>query len=104
MSKVIAIDFDGCLCSNKFPYVGEPHWSVINEAKKRQAGGDKLILWTCRTDGYLEDAISACKEWGLKFDAVNDSTDEWKKMFGNSPRKIGANEYWDDRAVRMPAE
>lgn len=104
MRKTIAVDFDGCLCENRFPFVGAPNWSVINEAKERQRNGDKLILWTCRTGVYLEDAITACKQWGLTFDAINDSTEEWKQMFGNNPRKVGANEYWDDRAVRMPRE
>lgn len=35
---------------------------------------------------------------GLQFDAINDSLPEWKEHFGTSPRKIGADEYWDDKA------
>lgn len=100
--KVIAIDFDGCICENDFPYVGFPHWKVINEAKAEQEKGAKLILWTCREGEYLEDALAACHEWGLYFDAVNDSVDSWKKNFKNNTRKVGADEYWDDRAVRKP--
>ena len=47
----------------------------------------------------LDAALAACKKEGLRFDAVNESTDAWKQAWGTSPRKIGATEYWDDRAV-----
>lgn len=33
------------------------------------------------------------------FDAINDSLPEWKDHFGTYPRKIGADEYWDDKAI-----
>ena len=101
MSKVIAIDFDGCLCENRFPSIGEPHWSVIHKVLDEQRAGAKLILWTCREGGYLDAAVKACEDWGIKFDAVNDSLDSWKERFGSNPRKVGATEYWDDKAVRI---
>lgn len=50
----------------------------------------------------LQQALDACKGWGLEFDAVNDSLPKWKETWKNDPRKIGATEYWDDKAVRMP--
>ena len=102
MKKAIAIDFDGCLCDNKWPLVGEPHWDVIERAKAEKAAGAGLILWTCREGELLDLAVEACSKWGLEFDAVNDSLPEWKETWGDSPRKVGANEYWDDHAVRMP--
>lgn len=97
--KAIAIDFDGCLCSNAYPEIGAPHWDVIAKAKLEQKNGAGLILWTCRKERLLQEAIEACSIWGLEFDAVNDSLPEWIKEYGNSPRKVGATEYWDDRAV-----
>ena len=48
MRKVIAIDFDGCLCSNAYPHIGKPNWRVIAEALIAQKSGAALILWTCR--------------------------------------------------------
>lgn len=99
MTKTIAIDFDGTLCSNEFPNIGKPHMGVIYAAIKAQYNGAKLILWTCREGELLDAAVKACEEWGLTFDAINDSTPEWKEMFGSDPRKVGATEYWDDRAV-----
>lgn len=101
MDRVIAIDFDGCLCDNKYPEIGAPHIYVIRKAIHEQNHGAKLILWTCRDGPLLEAAVSACKSWGLTFDAVNDNVESWKQRYGNDTRKVGATEYWDDRAVRM---
>lgn len=95
----IAIDFDGCLCSNHYPEIGAPHWSIIAEAKREQQMGAGLILWTCREGKLLDDALAACERWGLRFDAVNDSLPSWKEFYGNDTRKVGADEYWDDKAV-----
>lgn len=104
MRKVIAIDFDGCLCTNAFPAVGEPNWTVINRAKQEQQAGAGLILWTCREGQSLLEAVSACEGWGLTFDSINESLPDWIEAFGTRLRKVGATEYWDDRGVRMPAE
>lgn len=99
MKKAIAIDFDGCLCSNAYPKIGMPNWSVINRALAEQAAGAGLILWTCREGVLLQQAVDACATWGLSFDAVNESLPSWIDAFGSRPRKVGASEYWDDRAV-----
>lgn len=100
--RVIAVDFDGCLCDNAYPDIGAPNWQVIDAALKERADGAALILWTCREGDMLQQALDACKGWGLEFDAVNDSLTKWKETWKNDPRKIGATEYWDDKAVRMP--
>lgn len=70
MQKVIAIDFDGTLCENKYPEIGLPRWGVIFKALSEQENGAALILWTCRTGKELNDAVDACAKWGLTFDAV----------------------------------
>lgn len=45
-SKIIAVDFDGTLCENKWPEIGEANEDMIYYLRKRQAEGDKLILWS----------------------------------------------------------
>ena len=97
--KVIAIDFDGTLCENRWPAIGAPKWNVINKALKEKEQGAKLILVTMREGQSLDEALSACTSWGLSFDAVNDNLESWQKRYHNNPRKIGATEYWDDRAI-----
>lgn len=102
MRKAIAIDFDGCLCTDAYPAIGEPIWPVIYRAKAEQRAGAGLILWTCREGQILRDAIAACEGWGLTFDSVNESLPDWIEAFGTQPRKVGASEYWDDKAASIP--
>lgn len=103
MRKAIAIDFDGCLCVDAFPDIGAPNWAAIDRAKAEQLAGAGLILWTCREGQLLQDAVDACRKWGLTFDAINESLPDWIEAFGTMPRKVGASEYWDDKAIQMVA-
>lgn len=99
MKYAIAIDFDGTLCTNDYPRIGKPNREIIYTAIQLQQHGAGLILWTCREGGYLTEAITACESWGLRFDAINESLPEWRAAWGSNPRKVAANEYWDDRAM-----
>lgn len=98
-NKVIAIDFDGCICENAWPGCGRPNIAVIAEAKWEKTHGAKLILWTCRSGQDLEEAVRYCRKYGLEFDAVNDNIEERKDTYMNNCRKVWADEYWDDHAV-----
>lgn len=99
MKKVIALDFDGTLCENAWPGIGDPKWAVIRAAQEEQRQGALLILWTTREGPELEQALAWCEYVGLRLDGVNTSAQCWKDAYQNDPRKIGATEYWDDRAV-----
>ena len=100
-TPVIAIDFDGCLCQDDYPEIGKPNEDVIEQAKRLQRDGACLILWTCRAGKDLEAAVEACRSWGLEFDAVNENPQFRIDLYGNDCRKVGADEYWDDRSVWM---
>ena len=99
--KVIAVDFDGCLCEAKWPEIGEARQQVINELIKQQAEGAKLILWTCRGGKYLDNALEWCYEHDIWFDAINENLPEFVELFNNDSRKIRADEYWDDKSVEI---
>lgn len=97
--EIIAVDFDGTLCENKWPDIGEPNIQLIDYLKKRQEDGDKLVLWTCRTGEYLSDAINWCLDVvGLEFDSVNCNVKEVRNIFGLEGAKIYADVYIDDKA------
>lgn len=96
---IIAVDFDGTLCENKWPDIGEPFYPVIEYLKERQARGARLILWTNRHGEPLDEAVYWCAKQGLVLNAVNDNLPDIIKAFGGNCRKIFANEYLDDRAV-----
>lgn len=102
--RIIAVDFDGCLCQNRWPEIGEPNDRAIEKLIRRKHEGDKIILWTCRIGERLEEAVRWCEQHGIIFDAVNDNLQSEKDSFGTNPRKIYAHEYWDDRAVKVEAE
>lgn len=97
--KIIAVDFDGTLCENKWPEIGEPNQDLIDKlVESRKKGESKLILWTCRAGARLKEAIKWCEGRGLMFDAVNENLPEIIEMMGGDTRKIYADEYIDDRA------
>lgn len=96
---IIAVDFDGTLCESAWPEIGEANTEIIEELKRRKAGGDKVILWTCRGGELLEKAVAWCKEMGIELDAVNENLPERKEKYGGDSRKVSADEYWDDKSV-----
>ena len=98
-SEVFAVDFDGTLCENAWPEIGEPSYDMINWIKQLRDDGHKIILWTCRCGMALVDAIVWCADQGLFFDAVNDNLEEHKVKFGGNSRKILADYYVDDKAI-----
>lgn len=99
--KRIAVDFDGTLFTDEYPKIGKPKWRVINWCKERKEKGDVLILWTCREGESLREAVEMCREVGLVFDYVNQNDAYLKKQFGNDCRKVGADIYLDDKAMRI---
>ena len=96
--SIIAVDFDGVICVSEFPNIGRPHINVIDALIKRRKKGDKLILWTCRHDKLLDDAVAFCRNMGLEFDAVNENLDFMIEKYGDS-RKVYADYYLDDKSV-----
>lgn len=96
--RIIAVDFDGCLCKNSWPDIGLANLDVIEELKEEQKRGNWIILWTCRCGKELEEAVAWCAKHQLYFDAVNENMPSIVRDFGNDSRKIFADEYWDDKA------
>ncbi len=96
--KIIAVDFDGTLCTECYPRIGDANINLINALIQRRKYGDKLILWTCREETLLAEAIEWCKQYGLYFDVVNDNLEEVKQKYQHNSRKITADIYVDDKA------
>lgn len=97
---IIAVDFDGTLCVNRWPDIGPPRESVVKYVRQQQRDGARLILWTNRRDERLEEAVAWCREQGITFDAVNENLPEIVERFGGDCRKVFADVYLDDRAMR----
>lgn len=103
-NKIIAVDFDGTLCENNWPGIGEPRQAVIDYVLDQQRQGAKLILWTNRTGKRLGEAVNWCNDHGIEFDALNANLPEMIEKYNNDCRKVFADEYIDDKAIPMPGE
>ena len=97
-NKIIAVDFDGTLCEDRWPLIGAPNKELLEYLITQQQLGDKIILWTCRVNTELYNAVRWCAEQGLVFDKVNANIDEHVLKYGCDTRKIYADIYIDDRA------
>lgn len=99
--QVYAVDFDGTLCVKEWPGIGAPNRKLISYLIGRRKEGCKVILWTCRAEERLQEAVDWCRGYGLMFDAVNDNLPENIEKFGNNTRKVFADCYIDDLAAGM---
>lgn len=96
LTPTIAVDFDGTLCEERWPDIGEPNTMLIDFLIRWQEQGNKVILWTCRENAMLWAAVDWCAEHGLHFDAVNCNLPERISYYNNDSRKIGADYYIDN--------
>jgi HK97 family phage portal protein len=99
-SRVYAVDFDGVLCENLYPKIGYAKKEVINHVLQLQADGNKIVLWTCRVGDLLDEAVAWCGGQGIVFDSINENLQEVIDRYGSDTRKISADVYVDDNAVR----
>ena len=97
--RIIAVDFDGTLCENKYPDIGAPIPRVIEFVKRQKADDNIIILWTCRAGQQLADAVTWCKNQGLIFDYINENVKENVAMYGGDTRKVFADVYIDDKTL-----
>ena len=105
---VIAVDFDGTLCTEAFPDIGEilpAHERVIRYLQSEKEKGSVIILWTCREDiperKLLSEAVAWCKQNHIPIDYVNERPlPEYNGFFS---RKLYADLYIDDKSINMEA-
>lgn len=93
---IIAVDFDGTIVEHMYPSIGRTRPFAFETLKALQSKKHQLILWSHRSAGELEAAVTFCREQGLEFYAVNKNfpEEEWNE---NDSRKILADIYIDDR-------
>lgn len=100
---IIAIDFDGVLCKNEFPRIGEPIYDVISLTRQLIDRGHEVILWTSRNGEELDNAVEWCNNYGLHFCAINapapSNQAEYKDKYPTESRKIYADIYIDDHNI-----
>lgn len=95
---IIAVDFDNTLAFTDYPDIRAPNRPVIDYIKARKLAGDTIILYTCRHDKELAEAVEWCRQQGIEFNYINENVPELIEMYGDS-RKIAADIYIDDKNV-----
>ena len=55
--NIIAVDFDGTLCENKWPEIGMPNEELIEYLKKRQANREKQSLGSPRNEKQIKETV-----------------------------------------------
>jgi hypothetical protein len=98
---IIAVDFDGTIVEHRFPSIGPllPEAKEVINALYDQ--GHEIVIWTCRTGSYKENAKIFLVGNGIKYHAINENAPSVKatsKRTDFLPRpKIYADLYIDDR-------
>lgn len=93
-SLVVAVDFDGTITKDyDFPL----NIGVLRDGCKEAIDfireKHKVVIWTCRSGKYLEEAVKFLQENGISYDGIN--TD----IYSKTDRKILADIYIDDRNI-----
>jgi len=100
MGKTIAIDFDGTVVYDRVgPLLTENlKLNIQNVLRRLRKEGNILILYTCRVNECLEEALIFLQINRIKFDHINDNPFERIQKRKRS-RKVYADIYIDDRQL-----
>lgn len=93
---IIAIDFDGTICLDKYPEIGQIQPGAQAAINELYANGHYIILNTCRAGETLTEAINWLLEKGIPFNRVVDNNPDMTAKYGPT-RKVFAHVYIDDR-------
>ncbi len=93
---IIAVDFDGTIAENAWPEIGKPIPGAIETIAALQEKGHKILLWTCRSNHHLDNAVDWLFNRGFVPDAVNKAIDtEYLEL--SDTRKVYYNVLIDDK-------
>lgn len=96
---IFGIDFDGTVVEHKYPDIGEAVPLALNTLKKLQENSHELILWTMRSDNYLDEAVKYLEDNGIKLFGINENPEQ--VSWTHSP-KAYCHLYIDDAALGCP--
>ena len=98
-SLIIPVDFDGTIVHHRFPDMGAPVPHAIRVLKRLVAAGHRIILWTCRSNQHLWEAVEYVRGQGVELHGWNSNRlgDEY---IGNP--KVYGHILIDDVALGCP--
>ena len=95
----IAIDFDGTIVENAYPEVGELRENAKSIINQLYEDGHTLIINTCRSGRYSDEAKDFLIRNKIKFHFFNENCPTLIQKYRGDCRKISADVYIDDRCI-----
>lgn len=99
--KYVAFDFDGTIVEDSFPNITKLRPYAKEVINKFSAMGGRVLIHTCRTGELEQDVIDFLEKEGIHYDTINANHPEMQAMYGNDPRKLGADLYIDDKGYKV---
>lgn len=100
---VIAVDFDGTVCTASYPEIGIEREGAKEYINKLYNEGYVIVINTCRTDGGDYPAAQMAKDFlrirGIKYHYFNENPDFLIELYKCDTRKISADVYIDDKCL-----
>jgi hypothetical protein len=100
---VIAIDFDGTICTVSYPEIGREREGAKEFINMLYDEGYLIVINTCRSDGGDHKAETIVRDFmklrGIKYHAINENLDFLIEYYKCDTRKISADVYIDDKCL-----
>lgn len=96
---VIAVDFDGTVVEHAYPDIGDDVPGAAKAMQTLTKAGYKIILWTMRSGGHLDDAVTWFADRGIELFGIQENPEQ--KQWTDSPKAF-AHLYIDDAAFGCP--
>lgn len=100
---VLAIDFDGTICTTSYPEIGRERKDAKEIINKLYDEGYLIVINTCRSDGGKYKAESIVRTFlelrGIKYHTINENLPHLIEYYGCDTRKISADVYIDDKCL-----
>ena len=94
---IIVIDFDGTIVRDKYPFIGEVYHNAPQVIARLRLKGHKVIINTCRSGRFEEEAKIVLQRAGIAYDAINENLPEVIEQYHSDTRKISGDVYIDDK-------
>ena len=98
-NKIVCVDFDGTCVMHEYPEIGEEVPNAVKVLQRLNENKVKIILWTIRSEEYLQDAVNWFVERDIEIWSFNKNPQQ--RFWSKSP-KAYAPVYIDDAALGCP--
>lgn len=100
---IIAVDFDGTICTVDYPEIGRERVGAKEFINKLYDEGYAIVINTCRSDDGDYAAAQMARDFlkirGIRYHSFNENLPHLIQFYGCDTRKISADVYVDDKCL-----